>query len=75
MKLGLDRFLRKCILVSQGLKVAPWAQDNLSRGNLGAVEALKQLFPQSGRLQLIVADLGDSRAVSMIAPWLGFSTV
>ncbi|WZZ87219.1 hypothetical protein YC2023_115798 [Brassica napus] len=37
--------------------------DNLSRGNLGAVKVLQGLFPQTGRLQFIYADLGDPAAV------------
>lgn len=41
-------------------------QDNLSRGNLGAVKILQQLFPEPGRLQFIYADLGDAHAVSLI---------
>ena len=41
-------------------------QDNLSRGNLGAVKILQQLFPEPGRLQFIYADLGDPHAVSLI---------
>ena len=40
-------------------------QDNLSRGNIGAVRVLQQLFPESGRLQFIKADLGDAKAVSL----------
>ena len=39
-------------------------QDNLSRGNLGAIKVLQQMFPEPGRLQFIYADLGDARAVS-----------
>ncbi|KAJ8627389.1 hypothetical protein MRB53_020696 [Persea americana] len=38
--------------------------DNLSRGNLGAVKVLQELFPEPGRLQFIYADLGDGKAVS-----------
>ncbi|KAJ7559569.1 hypothetical protein O6H91_04G091500 [Diphasiastrum complanatum] len=37
--------------------------DNLSRGNLGAIETLQRLFPEPGRLQFVYADLGDSKAV------------
>ncbi|KAK1378893.1 hypothetical protein POM88_025637 [Heracleum sosnowskyi] len=37
-----------------------WIEDNLSRGNLGAVKILQELFPEPGRLQFIYADLGDS---------------
>lgn len=37
--------------------------DNLSRGNMGAVQALQQLFPEPDRLQFVFADLGDSKAV------------
>lgn len=40
-------------------------QDNLSRGNLGAIKALQQLFPEPGKLQFIYADLGDAKAVSL----------
>ncbi|KAH0851182.1 hypothetical protein HID58_091104 [Brassica napus] len=40
--------------------------DNLSRGNLGAVKILQQLFHEPGRLQFIYADLGDPHAVSLI---------
>ncbi|KAH8485969.1 hypothetical protein H0E87_027421 [Populus deltoides] len=35
--------------------------DNLSRGNLGAVKVLQDLFPEPGRLQFIYADLGDAK--------------
>ncbi|XP_022883852.1 probable UDP-arabinose 4-epimerase 2 [Olea europaea var. sylvestris] len=37
--------------------------DNLSRGNIGAIKVLQQLFPEPGRLQFIYADLGDAKAV------------
>ncbi|CAM8992881.1 unnamed protein product [Rhodiola kirilowii] len=37
--------------------------DNLSRGNMGAVKVLQELFPEPGRLQFIYADLGDPKAV------------
>ncbi|KAI5079886.1 hypothetical protein GOP47_0005812 [Adiantum capillus-veneris] len=40
--------------------------DNLSRGNLGAVQMLQQLFPEPDRLQFIYADLGDSKLVNQI---------
>ncbi|WJX53378.1 UDP-arabinose 4-epimerase 1 [Trifolium repens] len=40
--------------------------DNLSRGNLGAVKVLQDLFPKPGRLQFIYADLGDSNSVNKI---------
>ncbi|KAH7373983.1 hypothetical protein KP509_17G082300 [Ceratopteris richardii] len=40
--------------------------DNLSRGNLGAVKTLQQLFPGHDRLQFILADLGDTEAVDHI---------
>ncbi|KAI3455869.1 hypothetical protein Pfo_012532 [Paulownia fortunei] len=36
--------------------------DNLSRGNIGAINVLQQLFPEPGRLQFIYADLGDAKA-------------
>lgn len=39
-------------------------QDNLSRGNMGAVKVLQKQFPEPGRLQFIYADLGDAQAVS-----------
>ncbi|XP_057465621.1 UDP-arabinose 4-epimerase 1-like isoform X1 [Actinidia eriantha] len=37
--------------------------DNLSRGNLGAVKVLQELFPESWRLQFIYADLGDAKSL------------
>ncbi|KAG4990362.1 UDP-arabinose 4-epimerase 1 [Glycine max] len=40
--------------------------DNLSRGNLGAVRVLQDLFPEPGRLQFIYADLGDKESVNKI---------
>ncbi|QCD84616.1 UDP-arabinose 4-epimerase [Vigna unguiculata] len=40
--------------------------DNLSRGNLGAVKVLQELFPEPGRLQFIYADLGDRISVDKI---------
>ncbi|KAI9096835.1 hypothetical protein K1719_025818 [Acacia pycnantha] len=40
--------------------------DNLSRGNLGAVRVLQELFPEPGRLQFIYADLGDKKSVEKI---------
>lgn len=40
--------------------------DNLSRGNLGAVRVLQQLFPHPNQLQFIYADLGDKKAVDEI---------
>ncbi|GER36815.1 UDP-glucose 4-epimerase [Striga asiatica] len=40
--------------------------DNLSRGNLGAINVLQKLFPQPGRLQFIYADLGDAKTVNRI---------
>ncbi|KAK7318717.1 hypothetical protein RJT34_03423 [Clitoria ternatea] len=40
--------------------------DNLSRGNLGAVRVLQDLFPEPGRLQFIYADLGDAKSVNKI---------
>lgn len=49
-----------------------WPQDNLSRGNLGAVEQLQKLFPEPGRLQFIFADLGDSKRVSFLSFFLSF---
>jgi hypothetical protein len=39
-------------------------QDNLSRGNIGAIKVLQNLFPEPGRLQFVQADLGDPKAVS-----------
>lgn len=41
-----------------------FGQDNLSRGNMGAVKVLQGLYPEPGRLQFIYADLGDPAAVS-----------
>ncbi|KAI9122648.1 hypothetical protein K1719_006488 [Acacia pycnantha] len=40
--------------------------DNLSRGNLGAIRVLQDLFPEPGRLQFIYADLGDTKSVNKI---------
>ncbi|KAG0569368.1 hypothetical protein KC19_6G085600 [Ceratodon purpureus] len=40
--------------------------DNLSRGNMGAVEQLQALFPEPGRLQFVYGDLGDSKRVNEI---------
>ncbi|PPS00635.1 hypothetical protein GOBAR_AA20047 [Gossypium barbadense] len=40
--------------------------DNLSRGNIGAIKVLQELFPEPGRLQFIYADLGDPDAVSLL---------
>lgn len=39
-------------------------QDNLSRGNIGAIKVLQEQFPEPGRLQFILADLGDAKTVS-----------
>lgn len=41
-----------------------YKQDNLSRGNIGAIKVLQEQFPVPGRLQFIYADLGDARTVS-----------
>ncbi|KAK4440297.1 UDP-arabinose 4-epimerase 1 [Sesamum alatum] len=49
--------------------------DNLSRGNLGAVHVLQQLFPEPGRLQFIYADLGDAKAVHKIFSENAFDAV
>ncbi|KAF3776213.1 putative UDP-arabinose 4-epimerase 2 [Nymphaea thermarum] len=49
--------------------------DNLSRGNLGAVKVLQQIFPESGRLQFIYADLGDGKAVKKIFSENAFDAV
>lgn len=49
--------------------------DNLSRGNLGAVKVLQGLFPQTGRLQFIYADLGDPAAVEKIFSENAFDAV
>ncbi|XLT06186.1 hypothetical protein HN51_044935, partial [Arachis hypogaea] len=40
--------------------------DNLSRGNMGAVRVLQNLFPEPGRLQFIYVDLGDQTSVNKI---------
>lgn len=50
-------------------------QDNLSRGNLGAVKVLQELFPEPGRLQFIYADLGDAKAVNKIFSENAFDAV
>ncbi|CAK7340371.1 unnamed protein product [Dovyalis caffra] len=49
--------------------------DNLSRGNLGAVKVLHDLFPEPGRLQFIYADLGDAKAVNKIFSENAFDAV
>ncbi|KAI4368046.1 hypothetical protein MLD38_016655 [Melastoma candidum] len=49
--------------------------DNLSRGNLGAVRVLQELFPEPGRLQFIYADLGDAKAVNRIFSQNAFDAV
>ncbi|XP_044495235.1 UDP-arabinose 4-epimerase 1-like [Mangifera indica] len=49
--------------------------DNLSRGNLGAVKILQELFPEPGRLQFIYADLGNSKAVNKIFSENAFDAV
>ncbi|KAK4399492.1 UDP-arabinose 4-epimerase 1 [Sesamum angolense] len=49
--------------------------DNLSRGNLGAVHILQQLFPEPGQLQFIYADLGDAKAVHKIFSENAFDAV
>ncbi|XP_051128983.1 probable UDP-arabinose 4-epimerase 3 [Andrographis paniculata] len=49
--------------------------DNLSRGNLGAINVLQQLFPEPGRLQFIYADLGDSQSVHRIFSQNSFNAV
>ncbi|XP_062009158.1 UDP-arabinose 4-epimerase 1-like [Rosa rugosa] len=49
--------------------------DNLSRGNIGAVRILQQLFPEPGRLQFIKADLGDAKAVNKIFSENAFDAV
>ncbi|KAF3679893.1 putative UDP-arabinose 4-epimerase 3 [Capsicum annuum] len=40
--------------------------DNLSRGNMGAVKVIQELFPEPGRVQFIYADLGDAVTVNKI---------
>lgn len=49
--------------------------DNLSRGNLGAVKILQHQFPQRGRLQFIVADLGCPEDVDRIFSENAFDAV
>ncbi|CAL5346491.1 unnamed protein product [Camellia sinensis] len=49
--------------------------DNLSRGNLGAVKVLQELFPEPGRLQFIYADLGDAKVVNKIFSENAFDAV
>ncbi|KAL9428465.1 hypothetical protein AB3S75_030456 [Citrus x aurantiifolia] len=49
--------------------------DNLSRGNMGAVKVLQELFPQPGQLQFIYADLGDAKAVNKIFAENAFDAV
>lgn len=49
--------------------------DNLSRGNIGAVKILQELFPEPGRLQFIYADLGDAKSVNKIFSENAFDAV
>ncbi|EHA8587306.1 UDP-arabinose 4-epimerase 1 [Cocos nucifera] len=49
--------------------------DNLSRGNIGAIKVLQELFPEPGRLQFIYADLGDAKAVNQIFAQNAFDAV
>ncbi|KAM0848877.1 hypothetical protein ACQ4PT_054082 [Festuca glaucescens] len=49
--------------------------DNLSRGNIGAVKVLQNLFPEPGRLQFIYADLGDPKALNRIFAENAFDAV
>ncbi|PIN17459.1 UDP-arabinose 4-epimerase [Handroanthus impetiginosus] len=49
--------------------------DNLSRGNMGAVKVLQELYPEPGRLQFIYADLGDAAAVNKIFSENAFDAV
>uniref|UniRef100_A0A0E0C123 NAD-dependent epimerase/dehydratase domain-containing protein n=1 Tax=Oryza meridionalis TaxID=40149 RepID=A0A0E0C123_9ORYZ len=49
--------------------------DNLSRGNMGAIKVLQNLFPEPGRLQFIYADLGDPKAVNRIFAENAFDAV
>ncbi|KAL7241644.1 hypothetical protein ACSBR1_014279 [Camellia fascicularis] len=49
--------------------------DNLSRGNLGVVKVLQELFPEPGRLQFIYADLGDAKVVNKIFSENAFDAV
>ncbi|KAL4312072.1 hypothetical protein GQ457_01G048080 [Hibiscus cannabinus] len=49
--------------------------DNLSRGNMGAVKVLCDLFPEPGRLQFIYADLGNAKAVNKIFSENAFDAV
>ncbi|CAN6196829.1 unnamed protein product [Urochloa humidicola] len=49
--------------------------DNLSRGNIGAIKVLQNLFPEPARLQFIQADLGDPEAVNRIFSENAFDAV
>uniref|UniRef100_A0A7N0ZRC6 NAD-dependent epimerase/dehydratase domain-containing protein n=1 Tax=Kalanchoe fedtschenkoi TaxID=63787 RepID=A0A7N0ZRC6_KALFE len=49
--------------------------DNLSRGNIGAINVLQELFPEPGRLQFIYADLGDPKAVNKLFSENAFDAV
>lgn len=49
--------------------------DNLSRGNIGAIKVLQEQFPEPGRLQFILADLGDAEAVNRIFAENAFDAV
>ncbi|KAL2482183.1 NAD(P)-binding domain-containing protein [Forsythia ovata] len=49
--------------------------DNLSRGNMGAVKILQELYPEPGRLQFIYADLGDAASVNKVFSENAFDAV
>ncbi|KAM7524784.1 hypothetical protein LguiA_014686 [Lonicera macranthoides] len=49
--------------------------DNLSRGNIGAVKILRELYPEHGRLQFIKADLGDPKALEKLFSENSFDAV
>ncbi|KAL7128687.1 hypothetical protein ABFS83_13G010400 [Erythranthe nasuta] len=49
--------------------------DNLSRGNMGAVKVLQEMFTGPGKLQFIYADLGDAASVNKIFSENAFDAV
>eukprot|EP00249_Psilotum_nudum_P020208 c27604_g1_i1 orf=356-1609(-) len=49
--------------------------DNLSRGNIGAIQVLQRLFPKIGKVQFIYADLGDSKALDEVFTGNAFDAV
>ncbi|XP_020586483.1 probable UDP-arabinose 4-epimerase 2 [Phalaenopsis equestris] len=49
--------------------------DNLSRGNMGAINALQEQFAEAGRLQFIFTDLGNAKTVRKLFSENAFDAV